>query len=89
MTSPAEKENERDLARRREQELKDLETEADHGQRPLEGFSGARTTWTEEQDEAAAGEVHGEDEERSRRASEAQVPAAPPERTLPGGQEDR
>jgi hypothetical protein len=88
MTTPAERENERDLARRRAQELKDLETESDHGERPLEGFSGARTTWTEDQDEAAAPEVHGGDEATSRQASLDQVPPAPADRALPERAED-
>ncbi len=88
MTTPADKENERDLARRREQELKDLETESDHSQRPLEGLSGAHTTWTEEQDEAAAPEVHGNDEAESRRRSMEQIPPPPPDRELPEKGED-
>jgi hypothetical protein len=88
MTTPADRENERDLARRREQELKDLETESDRSQRPLEGLSGAHTTWPEEQDEAEASEVHGNDEAESRKRSLEQVPPAPPERELPEEGED-
>ena len=88
MTTPAERENERDLARRREQELKDLETESDRGERPLEGLSAARTTWTEEQDEAAAPFVHGNDEAESVRRLQEQVPPAPADRTLPDRGED-
>ena len=83
MTTPADRENERDLARRREQELKDLDTEQDHGPRPLEGLSGAHTTWTEEQDEAAAAQVHGNDEAESERRSLEQVPPDPDEKRLP------
>ncbi len=92
MADPMERERERELAIRRENELKDLETESDHRERPLEGLSGAHTTWTGEQDDRPAAEVHGHDEERSRRASEAQVPPAPPEQTLPpaeGGEGER
>ncbi len=79
----SEHENERDVARRREQELKDLETESTVGARPLEGFSGAHTTWTGEQDEKDAGDVHGADEARSRELSREQVPPAPGDRELP------
>jgi len=84
MTTRADGENERDLARRREQELKDLETERDHGERPLEGLSGA----TDAQDEAAAPQVHGNDEADSRRRSREQVPPAAPERELADKGED-
>ena len=78
MTDPEGRMRERELERRRENELKDLEVEADHGQRPLEGLSRAQgTTWTRDQDESQA-RVHEHDEERSREASLAQVPAAPP-----------
>ncbi len=83
MTDPAERMRQRELERRRENELKDLEVEARHGERPLEGLSRAPTTWPAQQDEAAAPAVHGDDEARSRRASEEQVPPAPPDRTLP------
>ncbi len=76
-------ENQRDLARRREQELADLETERTVGPRPLEGFSGGHTTWTAEQDERDAGAVHGGDEKRSRELSEQQVPPPGPGRELP------
>lgn len=83
MTTPADRENERDLARRRAQELKDLDTEHDHGPRPLEGFAGARTTWTEEQDDTAAAQVHGNDEAEAERRSLEQVPPDPDEKRLP------
>lgn len=75
-TDPEEPLRERELERRRENELKDLETEADHSERPLEGLSHAPTTWTQDQDERNA-RVHEHDEERSREASEAQVPPPP------------
>ncbi len=80
MTDPAERMRQRELERRRQNELKDLETEDDHSERPLEGLSGAHTTWTPEQGD---GTPHEHDEERSRAASEAQVPPAAPDRTLP------
>lgn len=83
MSDPMQRERERELAIRRENELKDLETERDHSERPLEGLSGAHTTWTAEQDDRDAARVHGDDEARSREASEAQVPPAPPEQSLP------
>jgi hypothetical protein len=92
MADPTQRQRERELAIRRENELKDLETEDDHRERPLEGLSGAHTTWTGEQDDRAAPAVHGDDEAASRRASEAQVPPAPPEQTLPpaeGGEGER
>jgi hypothetical protein len=79
MTDPESRMRERELERRRENELKDLEVEADHSQRPLEGLSrAADTTWTKEQDDREAETVHGHDEERSEEASRAQVPPAPP-----------
>jgi hypothetical protein len=80
MTDPADRMRQRELERRRENELEDLKTESDHSQRPLEGLSGAPTTWTQDQGDGAA---HEGDEARSRAASEAQVPPAPPDRTLP------
>lgn len=80
MTDPAERQRERELARRRENELKDLETEDRHEERPLEGLSSAHTTWTPDQ---GAGAPHEDDEARSRAASEAQVPPPPADRTLP------
>jgi hypothetical protein len=80
---PMERQRQRELELRREQELKDLETEADHGPRPLEGLSGAPTTWTQDQDELAASEVHADDEAASVARSREQVPAAPPERSRP------
>jgi hypothetical protein len=75
MSDPMERQRERELARRRENELKDLEVENRHEQRPLEGFSGAHTSWTGDQDDGAAATEHAGDEARSRRASEEQIPA--------------
>jgi hypothetical protein len=77
MSDPMERQRERELARRRENELKDLEVESRHEQRPLEGLSGAHTSWTGDQDDRAAATEHAGDEDRSRRASEEQVPADP------------
>lgn len=76
MTDPDGRMRERELERRRENELKDLEVERDHGERPLEGLSGAETTWTQEQDDRQRA-LHGTDEARSREASRAQVPPRP------------
>jgi hypothetical protein len=78
---------ERELARRRENEQKDLEVESRHGERPLEGLSsaGSGTTWTPEQDEREAPRVHGHDEERSRRASRQQILPEHPGEPLPEG----
>ncbi len=83
MSDPMDRQRERELAIRRENELKDLEVESRHDERPLEGFSGAHTSWTSEQDDRDAAEVHGHDEERSVRASEEQVPPPPADRELP------
>ncbi len=83
MADPMERQRERELALRREQELKDLETENRHEERPLEGLSSAPTSWTQEQDDRAAERVHGHDEQRSRELSLEQVPPAPPDRSLP------
>jgi hypothetical protein len=79
MTDPEGRMRERELERRRENEIKDLETERDHSERPLEGLSGAETTtWTREQDDRQAG-VHAHDEERSLERSRAQIPPPPPD----------
>lgn len=67
----------RELELRRENEQKDLEVERTAGERPLEGLSGAHTTWTGEQDEKSAPFVHGHDEEASRELSEEQVERIP------------
>ncbi len=80
MSDPAERMRRRELERRRANELKDLETEDTHSERPLEGLSSAHTTWTPDQGDGAP---HEGDEAASRAASEAQVPPAPPDRTLP------
>ncbi len=82
MTAPSsmdsnEKQRRRELELRREQEQKDLEPEATIGPRPLEGFSGAHTTWTGQQDDASAPAEHGDDERDSREASRRQVPPPP------------
>ncbi len=83
MADPMARQRERELLLRREQELKDLETEDQHGERPLEGLSAAPTTWTQSQDDRAAEAVHGDDELESRARSEAQIPPAPADRALP------
>jgi hypothetical protein len=83
MADPMERQRQREIARRREQELKDLETENQHGERPLEGLSAAPTTWTQDQDDAAAPTVHAHDEEDSQRRSRADVTPAPDDRALP------
>ncbi len=76
MPDPEERMRERELERRRENELKDLEVEADYSQRPLEGLSSAETTWTKEQDDRQAG-AHRHDEARSHERSLEQVPPVP------------
>jgi hypothetical protein len=78
MTDPDGRMRERELERRRENEQKDIEVEETHGERPLEGLSGAQgTTWTPDQDDSAR-QVHAGDEEASRERSRAQVPPPPP-----------
>jgi hypothetical protein len=78
MTDPDRRMRERELDRRRENERKDLEVEATHGERPLEGLSQAPgTTWTEEQDDSQRS-VHEGDEAAARARSQAQIP--PPAR---------
>ncbi len=72
-----ERQRRRELELRREQEKKDLETERTIGPRPLEGLSHAHPSWTEEQDDRAAPEVHGGDETAARRRSERQIPEKP------------
>jgi septal ring factor EnvC (AmiA/AmiB activator) len=81
MADPMQRLRERELERRRQNELKDLEVEEEHSERPLEGLSSAPTTWTREQNDAARA-LHEHDESESRRRSESQVPPAPPDRTL-------
>ena len=78
MTDPEGRMLERELERRRKNELEDIEVEETHGERPLEGLSHAQgTTWTREQDDTQRS-VHEGDEAASRAASRAQVPPAPP-----------
>jgi hypothetical protein len=67
--TPDERVRERELERRLENELKDLDTENTHGERPLEGLSSApMTTWTDEQDDAQRA-VHEDDERKSHERS--------------------
>jgi hypothetical protein len=71
---PTHWQREHERARLREKELKDLEVERNRGPRPLEGLSsGGHTTWTGQQDDAAAAEVHAHDAEEAEAASEEQV----------------
>jgi hypothetical protein len=85
--SPIEKqhqrEREQERQRLREQETKDLEVEAQRGPRPLEGFAGGHTTWTGQQDDAAASQVHARDAEASWEASERQARLEPEEEQAP------
>jgi hypothetical protein len=78
MTDPEGRMRERELERRRENERKDLEVENTHGERPLEGLSGAPgTTWTKDQVDSRRS-VHEGDEAESRARSEAQIPPPAP-----------
>jgi hypothetical protein len=69
------RQREREMQRRLENEKKDLEVEENRGPRPLEGFSAASTSWTGEQDDEAASTLHADDAERSDEASREQVRA--------------
>ncbi|MHB8879688.1 MAG: hypothetical protein ACYC8T_38860 [Myxococcaceae bacterium] len=68
-----EKQRKRERERWLEQEKKDLEVEKKRGPRPLEGFAGGHTTWTGEQNDAAAPKVHSEDLRKSLEASQKQA----------------
>ena len=71
---PTHWQREHERARLREKELKDLEVERNRGPRPLEGLSsGGHTTWTGQQDDTVAAEVHGHDAADAEAASEEQV----------------
>jgi len=78
---PIEKQHQREREQERErlrlQEEKDLEVEARRGPRPLEGFAGGHTTWTGQQDDEAAAQIHAQDAEESWRASERQAQLKP------------
>jgi hypothetical protein len=77
MTDPEGRLREREIERRRENELKDLEVEETHGDRPLEGLSHAPgTTWTPDQDDSQRS-AHDHDEAEARERSRAQVPEPP------------
>lgn len=67
------KEREQERERLRKLEEKDLEVERNRGPRPLEGFSGAHTSWTGYQDDDAAAELHADDARKAEQASEEQV----------------
>jgi hypothetical protein len=71
------REREQERQRLREQEEKDLEVEAQRGPRPLEGFAGGHTTWTGQQDDEAAAQVHARDAQESWQASERQARLEP------------
>jgi hypothetical protein len=78
---PIERQHQRERAqerqRLREQEESDLKVEAQRGPRPLEGFAGGHTTWTGQQDDKAAAQVHARDAEESWQASERQARLEP------------
>jgi hypothetical protein len=79
MEKQHQREREQERQRLREQEQKDLEVEAQRGPRPLEGFAGGHTTWTGQQDDEAASQVHAQDAEASWAASERQARLEPDE----------
>jgi hypothetical protein len=74
-----EKQRRRELDLRRENEQKDLTVEQTIGPRPLEGLSGAHTSWTGDQDDRSAAAVHSDDERRSHERSVAQIPPPAPD----------
>ena len=83
------REREQERRRLREQEQKDLDVEAHRGPRPLEGFAGGHTTWTGQQDDEAAAQVHAADARSSWEASERQARLEPePEARQPEEDED-
>jgi hypothetical protein len=71
------REREQERQRLREQEERDLKVEAQRGPRPLEGFAGGHTTWTGQQDDEVAAQVHARDAEESWQASERQARLEP------------
>ncbi|XXF77193.1 hypothetical protein P2318_29690 [Myxococcaceae bacterium GXIMD 01537] len=77
VTRQHEREREQERRRLQEQERKDLEVEARRGPRPLEGYAAGHTTWTGDQDDAAAAKVHGRDARDSWEASERQARLEP------------
>ncbi|QSQ13213.1 hypothetical protein [Myxococcus landrumensis] len=72
-----EREREQERRRLREEELKDLEVEAQRGPRPLEGYAGGHTTWASAQDDAVAAIEHAHDAEASWEASQRQARLEP------------
>jgi hypothetical protein len=81
------REREQERQRLREQEQKDLEVESRREPRPLEGFAGGHTTWTGQQDDGAASQVHAQDAKKSWEASERQA-RLEPDPELRGADED-
>jgi hypothetical protein len=77
MEKQHQREREQERQRLREQEQKDLEVESRREPRPLEGFAGGHTTWTGQQDDDAASQVHAQDAEKSWEASERQARLEP------------
>jgi hypothetical protein len=77
------REREQERQRLREQERKDLEVEAQRGPRPLEGFAGGHTTWTGQQDDEAAAQMHAQDDEASWEARKQQARLEPDEEQAP------
>ncbi|MDY7229710.1 hypothetical protein [Hyalangium rubrum] len=71
------REREQERERLRDQEQQDLKVEAQRGTRPLEGFAGGHTTWTGQQDDEAAAQVHARDAQESLEASERQARLEP------------
>ncbi|HYI03230.1 hypothetical protein [Hyalangium sp.] len=71
------RERQQERQRLREQEQKDLEVESRREPRPLEGFAGGHTTWTGQQDDDDASQVHAQDAEKSWDASARQARLEP------------
>ncbi|MFL5347809.1 MAG: hypothetical protein ACJ8AT_23720 [Hyalangium sp.] len=90
---PIERQHQRERVQERErlrqQEEKDLEIEAQRGPRPLEGFAGGHTTWTGQQDDEAAAQVHARDAQESWQASERQARLEPEPREGDEDEESR
>jgi murein DD-endopeptidase MepM/ murein hydrolase activator NlpD len=83
------REREQERQRLREQEQKDLEVESQRGPRPLEGFAGGHTTWTGQQDDEAASQVHARDAAASWEASERQARLEPEPETRSPEEDER
>ncbi|QQR43372.1 hypothetical protein JKA73_30690 [Myxococcus xanthus] len=82
------REREQERRRLREEEQKDLDVESHRGPRPLEGYAGGHTSWTDQQDDDSARQVHAGDAQASWEASERQARLEPEPEPEPARRED-